>query len=40
MAEGIGNKTVVRGQEIRELDYRMKEDYETEKFRWQEICEE
>lgn len=41
MAEGIGKKIiVVRGQEIRELDYRMKKDYEAEKFRQKEICEE
>lgn len=39
-AEGIGNKTTVGGQEVRELSYRkLKEDYKAEKFRWEEISE-
>lgn len=34
MAERMGKKTVVRGQEIRELDYRMRKDCQVEKFKW------
>lgn len=34
MAEIMGKKTVVRGQEIRKLDCRMRKDYEVEKFKW------
>lgn len=33
MAERMGKKTIVRGQEIKDLDYRMRKDYEVEKFK-------